>query len=120
MQLKTQFPELFKAPELAVPPKHTLAALGGQAQHKELLDRCARTSNVFKDAAVDGKTLSCTDGFRGLQGGCAQPAYRERQMGLTGAMLAAEEGGLRFSILCCPVCVAAAGGVVSLRNGYGP
>jgi hypothetical protein len=39
VQLKAQFPEVFKAPELAVPPKHTLAALGGQAQHKELLDR---------------------------------------------------------------------------------
>lgn len=39
VQLKAQFPDAFKAPELAVPPKHTLAALGGQAQHKELLDR---------------------------------------------------------------------------------
>jgi hypothetical protein len=39
LQLKTQFPEVFKAPELAVPPKHTLAVLGGAAQHKELLDR---------------------------------------------------------------------------------
>lgn len=39
LQLKAQFPDAFKAPELAVPPKHTFAALGGPAQHKELLDR---------------------------------------------------------------------------------
>lgn len=48
LQLKAQFPEPFKAPELAVPPKHTLAALGGAAQHKELLDRWA--------AAAAGRT----------------------------------------------------------------
>jgi hypothetical protein len=40
VQLKAQFPDSFKSPELNVPPKHTLAALGGAAQHKELHDRC--------------------------------------------------------------------------------
>jgi hypothetical protein len=40
-QLRAQFPDLFaRTPELAVPPKHALAALGGPAQHKELQDRC--------------------------------------------------------------------------------
>jgi hypothetical protein len=46
VQLKAQFPDAFKAPELAVPPKHTLAALGGAAQHKELLDRCGSVLRV--------------------------------------------------------------------------
>jgi hypothetical protein len=40
LQLKTAYPDLFKDRSLAPPPKHTLAALGGHAQQKEMLDRC--------------------------------------------------------------------------------
>eukprot|EP00879_Flechtneria_rotunda_P022909 GHRR01024213.1.p1 GENE.GHRR01024213.1~~GHRR01024213.1.p1 ORF type:complete len:103 (+),score=26.48 GHRR01024213.1:1229-1537(+) len=38
-ELKAQFADLFKDRSLAPPPKHTLAALGGATQQKELLDR---------------------------------------------------------------------------------
>ncbi|WIA36554.1 hypothetical protein OEZ86_007846 [Tetradesmus obliquus] len=38
-ELKTAYPDLFKDRSLAPPPKHTLAALGGHAQQKEMLDR---------------------------------------------------------------------------------
>jgi hypothetical protein len=39
LQLKTAYPDVFKDRSLAPPPKHALAALGGHAQQKELLDR---------------------------------------------------------------------------------
>eukprot|EP00775_Hariotina_reticulata_P003235 gene3235-3512_t len=39
-ELKAAYPDEFRdARDLAPPPKHTLAALGGAAQHKDLLDR---------------------------------------------------------------------------------
>jgi hypothetical protein len=44
VQLKAAYPDVFKDRSLAPPPKHALAALGGQAQQKELLDRCAEVS----------------------------------------------------------------------------
>lgn len=39
LQLRTAYPDVFKDRALAPPPKHTLAALGGQAQQKEMLDK---------------------------------------------------------------------------------
>jgi hypothetical protein len=39
LQLKMAYSDVFKDRSLAPPPKHTLAALGGHAQQKEMLDR---------------------------------------------------------------------------------
>lgn len=38
-ELQATYPAVFKDRALAPPPKHTLAALGGQAQQKEMLDK---------------------------------------------------------------------------------